>query len=81
MLNRTTDIIRSNNRDYVNINSKSSLIKRMITACADDIYSFGIRFGSKVDAETAKEMQGTYWANVQTVDATVYGEDIQNTVL
>ena len=76
MLTRNTDIIRTNNGDYINVNSQNRLIKTMVNSIADNVYSFGIRFGASVDANTAKEMQGTYWASAQA-DANEYSEDVQ----
>ena len=65
MLNRNTDIIRDGDKDYIKVNSENSLIRKMAEKSADTAYSFGILLGAKVDAETADEMQGTYWVGAQ----------------
>ena len=76
-LNRNIDIIRANNTDYVNVKSNNRLIRKMVESIAEDVYSFNILFGSQVDAETAKEMKGTYWMSSGPSNGYKYGEDVQ----
>lgn len=78
-LNRNTDVIRRNNTDYVNLQTGNSLIKEMIARNAEDAYAFGIVFGKHVDANVAKEMEGTYW--ISNGLPTEYEEDVQIAVL
>ena len=73
-INRQTDVIRTDNRDYVNINSNNRFIKQLISSIHEDIYSFGIAFKS-ASKETAEEMKGTYWMNVSSSNH--YDEDVQ----
>ena len=80
-LNRSTDIIRQNNQDYININTKNRLISQLISSSAEDIYDFNIPFGSDVDPEKAEEMRGTYWIRATISDNNKYNEDVQIVVL
>ena len=76
MLNKQTDIIRENNRDFINVTSTNRLIKKMVGTSAENIYGFGILFGQLFDKHKVEEMSGTYWLRVPASDNTVYGEDV-----
>lgn len=80
-LSRSTDIIRQNNQDYINIDTKNRLIAQLIYSSAEDIYDFNIPFGNYVDPEKAKEMKGTYWIRATISDNKKYNEDVQIVVL
>lgn len=67
-LNRTTHIIRQNDRNYLNATSDDRLISQLIKSSAEKVYAFNIPFGSMVDNETVEEMQGTYWIRVPNAD-------------
>ena len=81
MLNQNTDIIRVHNSDYANINTKNSLIQKMIAMSAEHIYSFGLIFGRIVEHEQAEQMKNTYWMRVPQSDNNQYGEDVQMTII
>lgn len=76
-LNRNTDVIRTNNKDYINVQSSSRLIQGMVASIADEARSFKMIFGSQVDAETVNQMNGTYWMNMGCNEGYNYGEDVQ----
>lgn len=76
MLNRETDIIRENDRDFINVSSQNRLIKKMIGTSAENVYGFGVLFGQLFDKHKVEEMNGTYWLRVPNSDNTVYGEDV-----
>ena len=81
MINKSTDIIRQGNKDYINVNSSNRLISRLSGSSAENIYAFNIPFGSAVDKETANNMQGTYWLRVPSSDNIKYNEDVTIAVL
>jgi hypothetical protein len=76
-LNRNTDIIRTNNTDYVNVQSNNRLIQGMVESIADEARSFKMLFGSHVDAEICDEMNGTYWMSTGSANSHNYGDDVQ----
>ena len=80
-MDRNVDIIRQNNIDYANLNSRKSLIAKLISSSAEDTYEFHIPFGSSVDKATSKKMKGTYWVRVPKSDNNKYNEDIEIAVL
>lgn len=67
-MKRTTDIIRHEERNYVNVNTENRLIAKMLGSSAEQVYGFRLQFGRLVDEETNKEMQGTYWLHVPNAD-------------
>ena len=71
-INRETDVIRSNNNDYVNINSDNRFIKHLVDSIVENIYSFDIAF--RADDKTSEAMKGTYWMNVSSSNN--YPEDV-----
>lgn len=73
-LNRNTDIIKQNGECFANVNTQNSLIKKMVSSVAENIYSFNLVCGSSVDKQTAKEMQGTYWTRVGTLNEEEYDD-------
>ena len=75
MLNKNTDIIRDGDKDYVNVNSNNRLIAQLVSTSAETVYGFNIPFGSKVDTETKKEMNGTYWLRAPKSDNIEYDEE------
>ena len=76
MLNNKTDIIRENNRDFVNVTSENRIIKKLVASSAENIYGFGILFGQIFDKAKVEEMKNTYWIRVPNSDNKVYGEDV-----
>ena len=82
-INRKVDIIRDNqaNKDYLNVNSKNRIIARLVGASAENIYGFSRNFRNRVDNNTQKEMEGTYWIGVSSYDNSFYGENVQIAVL
>lgn len=82
-INKQVDIIRdnANNKDYLNINSKNRLIAQLVSASAENVYGFNCHFRGRVDNDTQKEMQGTYWLGVTPYDAKTYGENVEIAVL
>lgn len=81
MLNQNTDIIRAYNGDYANINTKNSLIQKMIAMSAEHIYSFGLIFGRIVEHEQAEQMKNTYWLRVSQAGNSKYDDDVQISVI
>ena len=75
-INRNIDIIRTNKRDYLNVNSKNRLIAKLASSSAEHVYAFHIPFGQSVDKKTAERMKGTYWVRVPNSDNVKYNEDI-----
>ncbi|MBQ7797685.1 MAG: hypothetical protein IJ458_04525 [Clostridia bacterium] len=80
-INKNVDIIREDNKDYLNVNSKNRLIAQLICSSAEAIYDFHIPFGQSVDKKTVEEMKGTYWVRVPNSDNFKYNEDVTIAVL
>lgn len=80
-MNKTVDIIRQNNKDYANLNSPKGLIAQLIASSAEDCYEFHIPFGSIVDKQTTRDMEGTYWVRVPQSDNTKYSKDIEIAII
>ena len=76
-VSKNTDIIREDDKDYVNVRSANGLLQQMIASTAEDIYSFGILFGAKADKKTVEDMKGTYWTRVTMSDGKKYAEDVE----
>ena len=76
MLNKKTDIIRNNNRDYLNVTSENSLIKKLVATSAENAYGFNVLFGQFFDQGKVEEMKGTYWLRVPNSDDTIYNDDV-----
>ena len=76
-VSKNTDIIREDNKDYINVRSNKRLIQQMLATSAEDIYSFGVLFGGKADKKTVENMQGTYWTRVTLSDGCKYNEDVE----
>ena len=80
-MNRNIDVIREDNKDYLNVDSKNRLIVNMLNSSAEHVYAFNIPFGKRVDKKTAESMKGTYWLRVPNSDNLKYGEDVTIAVL
>ncbi len=75
-ITKKTDIIRQNERDYLNINSENRLIAKMLGTSAEESHSFNSMFASNFDKDTVKEMEGTYWLRVTASDGRTYSDDV-----
>ncbi len=75
-ITRNTDIIRKENRDYINITTNNRLIAKLLESSAEDIYAFHIPFGTIADKKTIEEMKGTYWLRVPNSDNIKYDENV-----
>lgn len=75
-INRNTDIIRQNDKSYLNATSSNRLIAKLVMSSAETVRGFNMQFGSSVDKETVEEMKGTYWLRVPIADNIVESDEV-----
>ncbi|MFQ6724470.1 MAG: hypothetical protein ACLRFE_03995 [Clostridia bacterium] len=81
IINKNVDIIRQDNKDYVNITSNNRLISKLIDTTAENIYAFHIPFGQSVDKKTVEAMKGTYWLRAPKSDNVEYSDEVEIAIL